>query len=74
MKYLLKTVDAGEKLNKEVDLFGTTEINELEQTQQQHQETAQRVDAYRSLWGINAGQLPTCQGVKQRAKLSRFPG
>lgn len=57
MKYLLKTVDAGEKLNKEVDLFGTTEINELEQTQQQHQETAQRVDAYRSLWGINAGQL-----------------
>ena len=40
---------AGEKLNKEVDLFGTTEINELEQTQQQHQETAQRVDAYRSL-------------------------
>ena len=45
MKYLLKTVDAGEKLNKEVDLFGTTEINELEQTQQQHQETAQRVDA-----------------------------
>lgn len=57
MKYLLKTVDAGDTLNQEVDLFGTTEAQKLEQKRQQHQESAKRVDAYRSLWGINAGQL-----------------
>lgn len=57
MKYLLKTVDAGDTLNQELDLFGTTEAQELEQKRQRHQEGAKRVDAYRSLWGINAAQL-----------------
>lgn len=47
MKYLLKTVDGGEKLNEEVGVVGD----------QTHLATARRVDAYRSLWGINAGQL-----------------
>lgn len=57
MKYLLKTVDAGNKLNQEVDLFGATPTAEQAEQRAQHQATAQRVDAYRSLWGINAGQL-----------------
>lgn len=57
MKYLLKTVDAGDQLNKSVDLFGNPSSEELAQQKKAHQESAQRVDAYRALWGINAGQL-----------------
>lgn len=55
MKYLLKTVDAGNKLNKEVGLFPETE--DAAEKKARHKATAKRVDAYRSLWGINAGQL-----------------
>lgn len=57
MKYLLKTVDAGDQLNKEVDLFGAAPADDEAKQRAQHQATAQRVDAYRSLWGINASQL-----------------
>ena len=57
MKYLLKTVDASDKLNQKADLFGNIPAAELKEKQKKHQESAQRVDAYRSLWGINAGQL-----------------
>ena len=57
MKYLLKTVGAGAKLNAEVDLFGEVPTVEMKKQREKHQETAQRVDAYRGLWGINAGQL-----------------
>lgn len=55
MKYLLKTVDAGDKLNQEVGLFGSA--TEQDKARTKHQETAKRVDAYRSVWGINAAQL-----------------
>ncbi len=64
MKYLLKTVDGGETLNAEAGLFpdggaGNTAALTPEQVKrrQEHLATAKRVDAYRSLWGINAGQL-----------------
>lgn len=62
MKYLLKTVDGGESLNAEARLFpddadGTTLSPEQIKRRQEHLATAKRVDAYRSLWGINAGQL-----------------
>lgn len=65
MKYLLKTVDGGEPLNKQVDLFGDAEQGDTsddakkarQAKRKAHQESARRVDAYRSLWGINAGQL-----------------
>lgn len=64
MKYLLKTVDGGDKLNKEAGLFADAEPAETtppteEQAQRRaaHEASAKRVDAYRSLWGINAGQL-----------------
>ena len=62
MKYLLKTVDGGDTLNAEAGLFpddadGTTLSPEQIKRRQEHLATAKRVDAYRSLWGINAGQL-----------------
>lgn len=61
MKYLLKTVSAGDQLNKEVGLLKDTtdpaERAEQLQKRKEHRATARRVDAYRSLWGINAGQL-----------------
>lgn len=57
MKYLLKTVDAGDQLNQDADLFGAMPAAEQDEQRAQHQATAQRVDAYRSLWGINAAQL-----------------
>ncbi len=65
MKYLLKTVDGGEPLNQQADLFGDAHQSVLSQAEAKardekrraHQESARRVDAYRSLWGINAGQL-----------------
>jgi hypothetical protein len=65
MKYLLKTVDGGEPLNQEADLFGDSRASDetpadtaaRQNRRQAHRDTAQRVDAYRSLWGINAGQL-----------------
>src|SRR5690606_8457229 len=54
----LKTVDAGSKLNEQVGLFDSHEggIDKAE-AQQAHQDACKRVDAYRSVWGINAGQL-----------------
>lgn len=64
MKYLLKTVDGGEKLNKEAGLFPEMDASatpkhtaEQEARIAEHAATAQRVDAFRCLWGINAGQL-----------------
>lgn len=58
MKYLLKTVDAGDQLNAEAGLFADT-VTTKEETRRkaEHESTAQRVDAYRALWGINAAQL-----------------
>lgn len=64
MKYLLKTVDGGEPLNAEAGLFPELDaaVTRQKSAQQQqkraeHLAAAKRVDAYRSLWGINAGQL-----------------
>ena len=65
MKYLLKTVDGGEPLAKEVDLFGertNTAGNEDEQKaaadkRRQHQQTVERVDGWRALWGMNSAML-----------------
>lgn len=64
MKYLLKTVDAGDELNQDVGLFPATdssssmaELEARDRKREQHAATARRVDAYRSLWGINAAQL-----------------
>jgi hypothetical protein len=60
MKYLLKTVDAGDALNNEVGLFpdvaDEAEVDKRAK-RKKHQAAAQRVDAYRSLWGVNAAQL-----------------
>ncbi|MCP9759393.1 hypothetical protein EGI20_08730 [Aquitalea sp. S1-19] len=52
MKYLLKTVDGGEGVQG-VEQW----IEEDKQKRLQQNETTQRVDAYRALWGINSGQL-----------------
>ena len=64
MKYMLKTVDGGDALNTEAGLFPETDIattpqqtKEKAELRAQHVAAARRVDAYRSLWGINAGQL-----------------
>lgn len=57
MKYLLKTVDGGEPLNKECELFPDEDTATMHQKRQAHLAAARRVDAYRSLWGINAAQL-----------------
>jgi hypothetical protein len=62
MKYLLKTVDGGDALNAQAGLFADSgvsakELTELQDKRAKHLATAKRVDAYRSLWGINAGQL-----------------
>lgn len=58
MKYLLKTVEAGEELNTQVGLLPSNESEDARNIRrQQLKSTAQRVDAYRSLWGINACQL-----------------
>lgn len=58
MKYLLKTVDAGTTLNDEVGLFdGVTDAGDKKEAQDAHQQACKRVDAYRGVWGINAGQL-----------------
>jgi len=60
MKYLLKTVDAGDELNKEVGLFPELENEDdakKKATRKKHRATARRVDAYRSIWGFNAAQL-----------------
>lgn len=65
MKYLLKTVDGGEKLNQQVDLFGDAggdacsdeEKRARKDKRLAHQRAARRVDAWRSSWGINASML-----------------
>jgi hypothetical protein len=62
MKYLLKTVDGGDELNADAGLFTDAGISAKQQAEIQakrakHAAIAKRVDAYRSLWGINAGQL-----------------
>lgn len=64
MKYLLKTVDAGDEFNKGVGLFPETnsgsskaQLEARNRKREQHAATSKRVDAYRSLWGINAAQL-----------------
>lgn len=58
MKYLLKTVEAGDELNKQVGLIPNNESEDtLNIRRQKLKNTAQRVDAYRALWGINACQL-----------------
>ena len=58
MKYLLKTVDGGDALNNEAGLFDAADLTpEAKEKRAKHAATAKRVDAYRSLWGINAGQL-----------------
>lgn len=58
MKYLLKTVDAGEQLNNQAGLFAeTVTVKEDAARKEKHEATAKRVDAYRALWGINAAQL-----------------
>jgi hypothetical protein len=56
MKYLLKTVDAGDELNKQVALFDEEDAK-IKNKKKKHRQTAKRVDAFRSLWGINQGQL-----------------
>lgn len=56
MKYLLKTVDAGEELNKQVGLFNEEDAK-IKNKKKKHRQNAKRVDAFRSLWGINQGQL-----------------
>lgn len=63
MKYLLKTVDGGEPLNNQVNLFGDaagsdpSAATEQDEKRKAHQQTAKRVDAWRALWGINSGIL-----------------
>lgn len=58
MKYLLKTVDAGTALNDEVGLFDDhADAGQKSEAQEAHQQACKRVDAYRGVWGINAGQL-----------------
>lgn len=57
MKYLLKTVDGGEQLNQECGLFPDEKTAAMQEKRQAQLAVAKRVDAYRSLWGINAAQL-----------------
>ena len=58
MKCLLKTVDAGTALNEEVGLFDDhADAGQKSEAQKAHQQACKRVDAYRGVWGINAGQL-----------------
>jgi hypothetical protein len=61
MKYLLKTVDGCDDLNREVGLFGDEAAEELSPAEvkkrQAHRAAAKRVDAFRSLWGIKAAQV-----------------
>ncbi|MEX3856309.1 replication endonuclease [Paraburkholderia sp. BR10923] len=57
MKYLLATVEAGEQLDKEVGLFPDIENEATKKEKRKKRFTARRVDAFRSLWGINAAQL-----------------
>lgn len=58
MKYLLKTVDGGDALNNDAGLFDAADLSpEALEKRAKHAAAAKRVDAYRSLWGINAGQL-----------------
>lgn len=65
MKYLLKTVDGGEPLAKEVDLFGeraaTTGTEDDKKAaadkRRKHQQAVERVDGWRALWGMNSAML-----------------
>lgn len=56
MKYLLKTVDAGDELNKQAGLFPADD-DATREKKRRHEDNAKRVDAYRSVWGLNQGQL-----------------
>lgn len=56
MKYLLKTVDGGDELNHQAGLFPNDD-EATKKKKEKHKLSAKRVDAYRSLWGINQGQL-----------------
>lgn len=56
MKYLLKTVDAGDELNREAGLFIGDDAA-TRKKKAQHVSNVKRVDAYRSTWGLNQGQL-----------------
>ena len=57
MKYLLKTIDGGDELNQSCGLLPDGDNAALQAKRQAHLAAARRVDAYRSLWGINAAQL-----------------
>ena len=63
MKYLLKTVDGGDQLNAQTGLFPENPAAspalsaKQKKRRAEHLAAAKRVDAYRALWGINAGQL-----------------
>ena len=65
MKYLLKTVDGGESLVREVDLFGERsnaartedEIKAAEDKRRKHEQAVERVDGWRALWGMNSAML-----------------
>lgn len=71
MKYLLKTVDGGEALTEEVDVFGERSACDAEPDSDEaakarweakkkrlkHAYTVKRVDAWRNLWSINSAML-----------------
>lgn len=67
MKYLLKTVDGGtpsakpkqqtETLPESEPVIDKKKAKALRRAKRKHVVATRRVDAYRSLWGINAGQL-----------------
>ncbi|AQR67294.1 hypothetical protein BZG29_02170 [Janthinobacterium sp. LM6] len=57
MKYLLKTVDAGDALNQQAGLFPADNDDATREKKRRHEDNAKRVDAYRSVWGLNQGQL-----------------
>lgn len=56
MKYLLKSVNVSDEFNKQIGI--TPKDNaKARKKREQHFETAKRVDAYRSVWGIHQGQI-----------------
>ena len=64
MKYLFKTVKAGTELERAAGLLPAEDVvlpnkaqQALDAKRAKQEATAERVDAFRSLWGINAAQL-----------------